>query len=83
MTNIILENRIINLIERSYGLRGQELALKVMSEDLNVSNNDILDTTFDMIERGELIEIECVFPNHVSKSFLVPRGTSVNVVRKR
>ena len=82
MTNQILESQITNLLEVSYGLKGTELVTKILSFDLNVNYNDIMDLIFDMIERGDIVEIEMVFPNHTSKSFLVLRGTNVNVIRR-
>ena len=82
MTNQILESQITNLLEVSYGLKGTELVTRIMSFDLNVSYNNIMDKIFDMIERGDIVEIEMVFPNHTSKSFLVLRGTNVNVIRR-
>lgn len=83
MTDLRLENRILSLVERRYGVRGQELTLQIMAEDLETNQDSILDAVFDMIERGQLIEIECVFPNHISKSFIVPKGTLINIVRRR
>ena len=82
MINPILESQITNLLEVSYGLKGTELVTRIMSFDLNVPYNDIMDLIFDMIERGDIVEIEMVFPSHVSKSFLVLRGTNVNVIRR-
>ena len=66
MTNPILESQITNLLEISYGLKGTELVTKILSFDLNVSYNDIMDLIFDMIERGDIVEIEMVFPNHTT-----------------
>jgi hypothetical protein len=54
-----------------------------MSLDLNITQNQVMDCIFDMIERGDIIEIEMVFVNHTSKSFLVLRGTTINIIRKR
>jgi hypothetical protein len=78
----MLETHITNFLEVSYGLKGTELVTKIMSLDLNISYNDIMDKIFDMIERGDITEIEMVFPNHTSKSFLVLRGTIINVIRR-
>ncbi len=78
-----LESRILDLIEVNYGLKGTELVTKVMSFDLVSSYNDIMDKIFDMIARGDIVEIEMVFPNHSSKSFLVLRGTTINIIRKK
>ena len=78
----ILESQITNLLEVSYGLKGTELVTRIMSFDLNINYNDIMDLIFDMIERGDIVEIEMVFSNHISKSFLVLKGTNVNVIRR-
>ena len=83
MINSTLETHITNLIEVNHGLKGTELVTKIMSFDLGPSYNDIMDCIFDMIARGDITEIEMVFPNHTSKSFLVLRGTTINVIRKR
>jgi DNA-binding Lrp family transcriptional regulator len=82
MTNSILETHIINLIEVNYGLKRTELVHKIMSLDLNISQNDILNRVYDMVESGIIIEIEMMFPNHTSRSFFVMRGTTFNVIRK-
>lgn len=82
MTNSILETQIANLLEVNYGLKRTELVNKIMSLDLNITQNDILDMVYDMIERGNVVEIEMVFPNHTSRSFFAMRGTTFNVIRK-
>lgn len=79
----MIKSQIINLIEINYGLKGIDVVKKIMGIDLTITYNEIMDIIFDMIQAGEIVEIELVFPNHVSKSFLIPRNTSINVVRKR
>lgn len=78
----IVETHIINLVETNSGLKGTELMTRIMSYDLTISYNEIMDIIFDLVERGELIEIELVLPNNTSKSFLVPKRTKVNVISK-
>lgn len=80
---MILENRITNLLETNYGLKGTELVTKIMGLDLNIEYDSIMDCVFDMIARGDIVEIEMVFGNHVSKSFLVLPTTYINIIRKR
>ncbi len=80
---INLESHITNFLSVHYGLKGTELVNKVMGLDLNVTNNDIMQKVFDMVEDGDIIEIEMISPNHVSKSFLVLRGTTINIIRKK
>lgn len=82
MTKIDLENKINSFIEVNQGLKGTELVLKIMTLDLNVTNNEIMDAIFDLIERGEITEIECILPNRSSRSFLVPKGTHINIVNR-
>ncbi len=78
-----IEDRIINLVDVNLGLKATDLTLKLMALDLNLTQNQVIDCIFDLVERGELVEIEMVFPNHVSKSFFVLRGTTINIIRKR
>lgn len=82
MINSMLETHITNFLETNHGLKGTELVTKIMSMNLSINYNEIMDMIFDMIARGDIIEIEMVFPNHTSKSFLVLKGTSVNVIRR-
>jgi hypothetical protein len=79
----IMETHILNLIDANYGLKGVDLVNKVMSMNLNITKNEVMDIIFDMIQEGMLIEIELVFPNNVSKSFIIPKNTKVNVIRRR
>lgn len=78
-----LENKILSVVSVHNGLKGVELVHKVMEADIMITNNEIMDVIFDMIAEGHLVEIEMVFPNRVSKSFIVPKGTLVNVMRRR
>lgn len=82
MTNSTLETHITNLLEVNYGLKRTELVNRIMSLDLNITQNDILDMIYDMLERGNIVEIEMVFPNHTSRSFFAMRGTTFNVIRR-
>lgn len=78
-----IEEMILNLIHANYGLKGAELILKIMSRDLNVTNNQVMDSIFDLIEAGDLVEIEYILPNHhASKSFVLPKGTQINIINK-
>lgn len=78
----IVETHIINLIETNAGLKGVDLVNRIMAYDLIISYNEIMDIIFDLVERGELVEIELVLPNNVSKSFLVPKRTKINIISK-
>jgi len=83
MTKPTIEDLIIDLINLNYGLKGAELSLKVMAKDLTMTNNEILDTIFTMIEQGDLVEVEYILPgNHTSKSFVLPKGTHINIINK-
>jgi hypothetical protein len=83
LTKLDLENKIVSLISVNYGLKGQDLILRMMSLNLEITQNEVMDIIFDMIHRGELVEIELVYPNHTSKSFIVLKDTLVNVIRRR
>ena len=78
-----LESKIIDLIETNYGLKRTEIVFRIMGLNLEVTQGEVMDQIFDMVKSGQLIELEMVFPNHVSKSFLVPKGTTINVIRKK
>jgi hypothetical protein len=84
MNKIEVENLIRDMVDNSQGLKGVELVTKVMSNNLTINNNELMDTLFDMIERGEFVEIEYELPNmgYRTKSFIVPKGTKVNVINK-
>lgn len=83
ISKIDLENRILSVVSVHNGLKGVDLVHKVMEADSMITNNEIMDVVFDMTAEGHLIEIEMVFPNRVSKSFIVPKGTLVNVIKRR
>jgi len=83
MITSMLETHITNFIETNYGLKGIEIVTKIMGMNLEISYNEIMDCIFDMIARGDIVEIEMVFGNHVSKSFLVLPTTYINIIRKR
>jgi hypothetical protein len=76
-----IENKILDLV--SFGIKGQDLITRLMEFDLVTTQNEFYDVIFDMLAEGQLVEIEYVLPNHVSKSFLIPKGTKINVVNRR
>ncbi len=80
--NELLKDQVINLIESNSGLKGADLVNRLMSLNLSLSKNDILDLIFDTVQEEELVEIEYVLPNNISKSFLLPKGTKVNIINK-
>lgn len=82
MNKTDLENKILSLIELNQGLKGTDLVLKIMSYNLEIGSNELMDTIFDLLERGEMVEIEYQSKGRNSKSFLVPKGTTVNVINK-
>ena len=49
-------------------------------QQLNIRELINSDPTYEI---GDIIEIEMVFGNHVSKSFLVLPSTYINIIRKR
>jgi hypothetical protein len=83
MEKQIVEDLVNNLIHVNFGLKGSELVLKIMSKDLNITNNQVMDVIFDMVEDGDLVEVEYILPNHhTSKSFVLPKGTRINIINK-
>ncbi len=84
MTKLEIENKILDIVTASQGLKGVDLTLRVMSNDLQVTSNELFDIIFDLIEKGDLVEIEYELPSmgYRTKSFILPRGTKVNVVNK-
>lgn len=84
MDKFELENLVLNLVNSNCGLKGVDLTTKVMSTDLNISKNECLDKIFDMIQAGDLVEIEFVLPGHyISKSFVLPKDTQINIINKK
>jgi hypothetical protein len=83
MDKFELENLVTNIVNSSLGLKGTDLVLKILSRDLEITNNECLDIVFDMIQSGDLIEIEYVLPNHyISKSFILPKDTHINIINR-
>lgn len=81
MNNIELENRIISLVSSRNGMKGIDLSLAISSEFMSLTNNEILDTIFDLIESGDLVEVEYELASmpYRSKSFILPKDTVINI----
>jgi hypothetical protein len=71
---------VLQLVENKQGVKATELAPYL------VENQDIhypwVDLIYELIQKGELVEVEYVLPqlNYRAKSFLLPKGATVNVI---
>lgn len=78
---IQLTVRVVQIVEAAQGIKGAELSARLATEFLDLQGEEILQHIFHMIENGELVEIEYELPamRYRTKSFILPRGTTINV----
>jgi len=73
-----IKDRIIFLVENHQGMKAPELGAKLATEFMEFSMDEILLAIDDCIMNRDVIEIE-YFINSKSKSFLLPKGTHVEI----
>lgn len=76
-----IQNRIVEIVNSSQGLKGTELAVKLATEFLSIQSESIIHWIDSCVEEGLIQEIEYVLPNmdYRIKSFYLPMGTSIIV----
>lgn len=79
-----LRSRIITIVNSSQGLKGVELSTRLAGEFLEFTGEEILHEIFDLIENGQLVEIEYELPTMMyrTKSFILPKGTAININKR-
>lgn len=76
-----LPETIIRIVNNNQGLKGTELVLKLMSADLNIEATTLLKAIDEVVQDGEIIEVEYTLPmmNYRVKSMYFPKGTVIKI----
>lgn len=79
-----IQDHIRRIVVAAQGIKGVELSARLATEYMEVSGTDMLQLIFEMIQNGELVEVEYELPtmSYRTKSFILPKGTSVNVSKR-
>ncbi len=74
-----LITRIEDLV--SNGIKGVELATILATEFIQLEQIEIMGTIEELVEQGEIIEIQYVLPHmdYRIKSFYLPKGTKIEI----
>uniref|UniRef100_A0A6M3L8D9 Uncharacterized protein n=1 Tax=viral metagenome TaxID=1070528 RepID=A0A6M3L8D9_9ZZZZ len=75
----LLKDRILELVNN--GIKGTELVVKIISESDVLIHTDVVKVIEELMEQGEMIEIDYVLPSmeYRIKSFYLPKGTSISI----
>lgn len=69
--------RTLILVNTDYGIKSQDLFLN-LGKDGAIRPEQIKKVLLEMVEQGDIVEIEYIRKN-VSRSFFLPKGTEVRV----
>ena len=79
-----LRDEAIRLVSDLQGIKGVDLVLglAIFSADGNANADEITKTISDLVNEGEIVEIEYVLPLLAfrTKSFYLPKGTEAHLV---
>lgn len=80
----LLKEAIIKVVEGYQGLKATELVVKIFDVIPPSESPKILDAIWELVEAGEIIEINYILPqmDYRTKSFLLPKGTTVRLSTK-
>lgn len=72
---------VTHIVNIAQGIKGVDLSVRLATEHPEATGDEILSCIFDMISEGELVEVEYELPlmTYRTKSFILPRGTSINI----
>lgn len=78
-----IQERITEIVVVTQGIKGVELGARLATERLDLTIDQILIAVQDLVDTGELVEIEYNLPemNYRTKSFYLPKGTEVRCLQ--
>jgi len=81
MSEIMIKDIIIDLIERRQGMKGVDFALEIGRVFPDIDGKKVLDTLTKMAEAGDIIEVEYILPSmkYRVKSFYLPKDTELRI----
>ncbi len=79
-----LQQQAIDLVTLRQGIKARDLTTKLAGEFTNMTNEQVIQEVIDLVTQGYLIEVEYVlsakqYGVEVSRSFLVPKDTAINI----
>ena len=72
-----LQQEIIQIVNRSQGIKATDLAVQLVGKFIEVEIPDILNCIDDLVNDGALVRIIFKIPNTKERIFYVPQGTRV------
>ena len=70
-----IKDRIIQIVTPSTGIRASFLCASLSCEYLTMVKRDIRLAIFELVEAGEIVELEYTLPNYQNESLILPKGS--------